>query len=145
MSTGSVNRNLVRRLFCGLLCSIPLLAHAQWKGEAAAGIAQALTVNVGELIAAAESGVAPADAVQSKNVQAAIVDLKTMRDELERLDLALAAGRNKVQTFAIYQNISNLRASVRDYAEDVAVSEPLREKADETRRLLRELDLQYIE
>ena len=90
-------------------------------------------------------GVRQPDAVQNKNAQAALVDIRVLVEEVERLDLALTAGNSKAQTFAQYQRISNLRYSVRDYAREIEIREDILGEVEAAGKLLHELDLMYVE
>lgn len=130
-----------------ILCLLSAAASAQtgWNQDEAIGIVGELRESLDRIVAASSEGAEQPDAVQSKNSQAALVDIKVLIEELERLDLALAAGNGKVQTLARYQRISNLRYSVRDYAQDLEIRDEVRSEAEAAGNLLRELDLMYVE
>jgi len=104
-----------------------------------------LSGKLNEIVDISAAGEGQSDAVKSKNSHAALVDLNILIEELGRLDLVLAAGKNKAQTFAQYQKISNLRYSVQTYARDTEIPDDIREIAEEAKKLLRKLDLMYVE
>ena len=127
-------------------CLLPALVMAKdvWQSDEAIGIVHELLESLNLIVEMSDEEQMQPDAVQSKNAHAALVDIRFLIDELEKMDLALAVGRGKAQTFAQYKKISNLRYSVRDYARDTEISEEIRVLAAAARRLLRKLDLMYI-
>ena len=131
-------------LFAGLLPAA-LMARTAWDPDAAAAAVTELIGSMNRIVDISENDrTMQPDAVMSKNAHAALVDIRFMIEELEQLYLALTAGRNKAQTFARYQRVSNLRDSVRDYAAEAELSEAVQTEARTSRRLLRELDLIYF-
>lgn len=128
-------------------CLLPVSVAAQtgWSQDEAMGIVARLSGELNEIVDMSATGGGQSDTVKSKNSHAALVDLNILIEELGRLDLLLAAGENRAQTFAQYQKISNLRYSVQTYARDMEIPESIREKAEGARKLLRKLDLMYVE
>lgn len=129
--------------FC--LLPVSVVAQTGWSQHEAMEVVAMLSGKLNEIVDISAAGEGQPDAVRSKNSHAALVDLNILIEELGRLDLALAAGKNKAQTFAQYQRISNLRYSVQTYARDMEIPESIREKAEGARKLLRKLDLMYVE
>ena len=101
-------------LTCFLLPA-PVMARDPWQPDQALGIVSALLKSLNQIVEMSRDDQMQPDAVKSKKAHAALVDIRFMVDELERLDLALSAGKSKIQTLAQYQKISNLRYSVQDY------------------------------
>ena len=136
--------NLKHAIF---FCLLPVSVAAQtgWSQDEAMEIVARLSGKLHGIVDMSATGGGQSDAVRSKNSHAALVDLNILIEELGRLDLALAAGKNKAQTFAQYQKISNLRYSVQTYARDMEIPDDIREKAEGARKLLRKLDLMYVE
>jgi hypothetical protein len=120
------------------------MARDPWDSSLAAGVVDELLQSLNLVIEmSADEGMQP-DAVMSKNAHGARVDIQFLIEELERLHLALSAGKNKAQTFAKYRKVSNLRFSVQDYSRETEISEDVRHEANVARELLRELDLIYF-
>lgn len=134
-------------LACVLICSFlpaSVMARDPWDSSLAAGVVDELLQSLNLVIEmSADEGMQP-DAVMSKNAHGARVDIQFLIEELERLHLALSAGKNKAQTFAKYRKVSNLRFSVQDYSRETEISEDVRHEANVARELLRELDLIYF-
>lgn len=136
-------KQFLAAIFCALL-PVPLLARSAWDPGLAAGVVDELLGSLNRVVELSEDEEMQPDAVMSKNAHAALVDIRFIIGELERLHVALSAGKNKAQTFARYQRISNLRYSVRDYAGNTEISEDVRREAQVAGGLLRELDLIYL-
>jgi hypothetical protein len=127
-----------------VLAPAPLIASDRWQPDEAARIVSGLLDTLNYISEQSASAEMQPDGVKSKAVHAALVDIRSMIEELERLELALSVGRGKIQTMASYRRISNLRDSVEDYARGAEISEDLRNEANDARRLLRRLDLMYF-
>ena len=119
--------------------------QAEWSQNAASDVVTELLDGVNELVALSGEGGGQSDAVRNKFSHGALVDLRILVDELDRLSVALSAGKNKAQTFAQYRKISNLRDSIRDYVQDVEIPETIKAKAETAGELLRTLDVMYAE
>ena len=130
-------------LVCALSAAVAV--QAEWSQDSAAAVVAKLLDGVNELVALSGDGGGQSDAVRNKFSHAALVDLKILVEELDRLDLALAAGKGKAQTFAQYRRVSNLRDSIRDYVQDVEIPDAIKAKADAAGELMRSLDIMYAE
>lgn len=136
-------KQFLAAMFCALLPA-SLMARSAWDPNLAAGVVDELLGSLSRIVEISQDEEMQPDAVMSKNARAALVDIRFLIGELERLHLALSAGKNKAQTFASYQRISNLRYSVRDYASGTEISEEVRREAETAGSLMRELDLIYL-
>lgn len=130
-------------LTCWLLPA-SVMARDSWQSDEAIGVVSALLQSLNQIVEMTDDDQMQPDAVQSKNAHAALVDIRFMVEELQRLDLALSAGKSKFQTLARYQKISNLRYSVQDYSRDTEIPEDVRNEAQVATDLLRKLDLLYF-
>ncbi|MFC1680701.1 hypothetical protein ACFL1S_02760 [Pseudomonadota bacterium] len=130
-------------LTCWLLPAA-VMARDSWQSDEAIRVVSALLQSLNQIVEMSADDQMQPDAVQSKNAHAALVDIRFMVEELERLDLALSAGKSKIQTLARYQKISNLRYSVQDYSRDTEIPEDVRNEAQVATDLLRKLDLIYF-
>ena len=127
-------------------CLLPALVMADdaWQREEAIGIVNDLRASLNKIVDAPWGESAQQVGVQSKKTQAALVDIRFLIEELERLDLALTAGSGKAQTYARYKKISNIRYSITDYTRDSEFHEDARNEAEVARHLMRKLDLMYF-
>lgn len=135
----------LKSLLLACVLSAAFAVQAEWSQDSAADVVATLLDGVNELVALSGEGGGQSDAVRNKFSHAALVDLKILVEELGRLDVALAAGKGKAQTFAQYQRVANLRDSIRDYVKDVEIPDTIKAKAEAAGDLLRTLDVMYAE
>lgn len=134
-------------LACVLICSLlpaSVMARDAWQMDEALRVVDGLLKSLNQIVEMSADEQIQPDGVKSKNAHAALVDIRFMVEELERLDLALSSGKSRIQTLAQYQRISNLRYSVRDYSRDTQIAEDVRSEAEFAGDLLRKLDLIYF-
>ena len=138
-------RMLMTMALAGSLLPVSLTARTAWDPGLAAGVVEELLGSLTHVVELSEQDdeMQP-DAVMSKNAHAALVDIRFVIEELEQLHLLLSGGRNKAQTYANYQRVSNLRDSISGYAAEAEISEDVRIESRTTQRLMRELDLIYL-
>ena len=141
---GTVKKTRIRMALIGCLFATVSMARDAWQMDEALRVVDGLLKSLNQIVEMSADEQIQPDGVKSKNAHAALVDIRFMVEELERLDLALSSGKSRIQTLAQYQRISNLRYSVRDYSRDTQIAEDVRSEAEFAGDLLRKLDLIYF-
>lgn len=116
---------------------------AQWDQQKVAELAGQVKSILGEIVSDPTTAKEQDVPLQRKKHNAALVDLRNLNAYMKELTAALDQGRGREQTWALYKKVTTLRKSVRDYAQDLTISESVRTKAQAAGALLDQLDSMY--
>ncbi|MEA3291731.1 MAG: hypothetical protein U9Q71_05430 [Pseudomonadota bacterium] len=137
-------KNLLLPPCLAILLATPFSVLAgEWDQVRATAVAGDLNTVLRQMLAGPEEPRQQPDAIEDRNLNAAVVDLEQLQKEVARLADMLANGRNQNQTRGFQREINSLRGSIRDYTRNTVISPEVELLAERAAALLDELNGYY--